>query len=223
MHNRGESMEDCIILNADSPSVRFLIDKDKRLAKVISKVGDIKIQLNKERYSFLVHEIIEQMLSIKAGAKIYERLLLLCKGNIAPEVIINLSDEQLKNIGTSSAKVKYIKGLTSAIIDKRLVLEDLENKTDIEVIKKLTSIRGIGTWTAKMYLIFVLNREDVLPYEDGAFLQSYRWLYNTEDVSVESIKKRCRKWKPYSSIASRYMYKALDLGFTKERFHLYRE
>lgn len=182
-------MNEYFVLNADSPSVRFLIDKDKRLAKVISKVGAIKIPLNVDRYSFLVHEIIEQMLSIKAGAKIYERLTLLCKGNIVPESIIKLSDEQLKNIGTSNAKVKYIKSLTSAIIDKSLVLEDLENKSDIEVMKILTSIRGIGTWTAKMYLIFVLNREDILPYEDGAFLQSYRWLYNTEDVSVESIKK----------------------------------
>lgn len=73
-----------------------------------------------------------------------------------------------------------------------------------------------------MYLIFVLNRPDVLPVEDGAFLQSYKWLYNTDDVSKQSIERKCHKWKPYSSIASRFMYRALDMGFTKEQFHLYK-
>lgn len=93
---------------------------------------------------------------------------------------------------------------------------------DADVIKQLTPIKGIGQWTAKMYLIFVLNREDILPIEDVAFLQSYKWLYKTNDVSKESIQKKCRKWKPYSSIAARYMYRALDIGLIKEEFHLYK-
>lgn len=63
----------------------------------------------------------------------------------------------------------------------------------------------------------------VLPYEDGAFLQSYRWLYKTDDCSPTSIKKKCSKWRPYSSTAARYMYRALDMGLTKKEFHLFKE
>ena len=103
-----------------------------------------------------------------------------------------------------------------------LVLEDLPDMSDTEVYKKLTKIRGIGSWTAKMYLLFVLDRQDILPIEDVAFLQSYRWMYKTDDVSKESVLKKCRKWKPYSSIAARYLYRALDMGLTKEPFHLFK-
>lgn len=91
----------------------------------------------------------------------------------------------------------------------------LETLPDREVIKYLTAIKGIGNWTAKMYLIFFLQREDVLPYEDVAFLQAYKWLYNTKVVKPESIGRRCRIWKPYTSIGARYLYRALDSGLTK--------
>lgn len=108
------------------------------------------------------------------------------------------------------------------MIEGDLNFKELEHLSDNEVISKLTSIRGIGTWTAKMFLIFVLDRQDVLPYEDQAFIQSYRWLYKREDCSKASVQKHCKKWHPYSSIAARYMYKALDLGLTKTEFHLYK-
>ena len=98
----------------------------------------------------------------------------------------------------------------------------LREMSDEAVIKKLTALRGIGMWTAKMYLIFVLDRQDVLPFEDGAFLQSYRWLYKTTDIAPVSVKKKCAKWKPYSSIAARYLYRVLDLGLTREEFHLFK-
>ena len=94
--------------------------------------------------------------------------------------------------------------------------------SDTEVIHEMTKIRGIGTWTAKMYLMFVLNRPDILPVEDGAFLQGYRWAYKTDDYKPASIAKKCKKRKPYSSIAARYLYRALDMGLTKEEFHLFK-
>lgn len=216
-------MEKTIILDKSSPEIEYLCKKDKRLAKVISMVGPLTYRVHDaDPFDFLVHEIIEQMLSIKAAAKIYSRLVTLCDGIICPNTINNLTLEQMRATGISTSKVSYIREITNQILSGQLSLLALQEMSDKEVIKYLTKIRGIGTWTAKMYLIFVLNRPDVLPVEDGAFLQSYKWLYNTDDVSKQSIEKKCHKWKPYSSIASRFMYRALDMGFTKEQFHLYK-
>lgn len=209
-------------LNLNTTSVQHLCKVDKRIAKVISLIGDIEYVPHSDGYAFLIHEIIEQMLSIKAGQKIYQRLSALCNDIITPTKISELSDEQLKSCGTSTSKVEYIKVITQAIASNDLILSDLTQLSDLEVMKQLTKYRGIGNWTAKMYLIFVLDRKDVLPYEDGAFLQVYKWLYKTEDISPKAIQKKCHKWKPYSSIAARYMYRALDLGLTKKEFHLFK-
>ena len=209
-----------ITLNKTSPEIQYLCSKDKHIAKVIDMVGEISYTTHNDGYAFLVHEIIEQMLSIKAGNKIYGRLLDLCGGNITPVQICSLTDEQIKSIGTSNAKVKYIKSISSAVISKSIVLSELDNDSDEVVYKKLTSLQGVGNWTANMYLMFVLNRQDILPYDDAAFLQSYCWLYNTKDKSKDSIIKKCKKWKPFSSIASRYLYRALDTGLTKVPFKL---
>lgn len=213
-----------IRLDFETPSIKHLCSKDKRLAKVISNIGPIEYSPHiSSPFSFLVHEIIEQMMSIKAGAAIYRRLESLCQGIVTPESISNLSTNELRSTGTSKAKAEYIRGISDAIITGSLRLSDLDDKSDNDVIKLLTKFRGIGTWTAKMYLIFVLDRQDVLPYEDGAFIQSFRWLYKTEDCSIENVKRKCKKWRPYTSIASRYLYKALDLGLTKKEFHLFKK
>lgn len=216
-------MPNVVTLDMNTPSVQYLCKKDKRLAKVIEMVGSITYELHDESpYSFMIHEIIEQMLSVKAGAKIYSRLEKLCDDEITPERISALSDAEIRSIGTSMAKVQYIRCITDAVVNGQLDFGVLQNWDDKTVIKKLTSFRGIGNWTAKMYLIFVLNRSDVLPYEDGAFLQVYAWAYNTSDFSPASIKAKCKKWKPYSSLAARYMYRALDEGLTKQKFYLFK-
>lgn len=215
-------MQKTVELNSNHPAIRYLCAKDKRLSKVISMVGEINYTVHEDGYSFLVHEIIEQMLSIKAGAKIYSRLVNLCEGDLSVEIISELTDEQIKSTGTSNSKVDYIRCVTEAITSGALNLSELEFLSDEVVYKRLISIKGIGSWTAKMYLLFVLDRQDVLPYEDVAFLQSYKWMYKTDDVSKDSVMKRCKKWSPYSSIAARYLYRALDMGLTKNEFHLYK-
>lgn len=215
-------MQDIITLDMDAPSVRYLCGKDKRLAKVIAMVGTITYSPHTDDYPFLVHEIIEQMLSIKAGQKIYARLASLCDGNVTPDKVAGLSDEEIGSIGTSKPKVSYIRNITDAYLAGEISREILAQKSDDEVTAALTKIRGVGNWTAKMYLIFVLNRPDVLPFEDGAFLQVYRWMYKTEDTSRKAVEQKCRKWKPYSAIAARFLYRALDAGFTKSEFHLFK-
>lgn len=211
-----------ILLNETSASIQFLCDKDKRFAKLFSIIGPINYEPHHDPYAFLVHEIIEQMLSVKVARKIYQRLEVLCGGTINPTTISSLSNEDIRGIGTSKSKVAYIRSLTDSVVSEKLDFEEIALLSDMDAISKLTSIRGIGTWTAKMFLIFVLDRQDILPYEDKAFLQGYGWLYKTNDTSQDAVVKKCKKWKPYSSIASRYMYRAVDLGLTKTEFHLYK-
>lgn len=214
-------MPEVITLDIGHPAIQYLRDKDERLAKVISMVGPISyVPHNDNTFAFLIHEIIEQMLSVKAGQKIYERLEILCGGDVSPEKINTLSDVEIRAIGTSSSKVKSIRNVTNAVLCGDLNFDEMKSLTDQEVTKKLTRLHGVGNWTAKMFLIFVLNREDILPLEDSAFLQSYRWLYQTEDISANSVKERCMAWKPYSSFAARYLYRALDNGLVKTEFHL---
>lgn len=216
-------MAEIRVINNDNQAVQYLCQKDKRLKKLISMVGKIEYYTHTDNpYEFIIHEIIEQMLSIKVGYVLFSRLKDLCNGSILPEEINHLSDEQLKSIGISNAKVKYIRSITNDISNGKITLNDFNNMTDDEIISSLTSVHGIGPWTAKMYLIFVLDRPDVLPFEDGAFIQSYKWLYKTENIDKKLIINKCQKWKPYSSVAARYMYRALDLGLTKEEFHLYK-
>ena len=212
------------ILDMNHPAVLYLCEHDRRLEKVIKVVGPIHYSLHGDNsYAFLIHEIIEQMLSVKAGQKIFARFAELCGGAISPDYVSKLSIEEIKEAGMSRSKARSILGLTTAIINGTIDLDSLCKMSDMEVIKQLTSIHGIGKWTAKMYLLFVLGRPDVLPYEDGAFLQTYRWLYNTLDCSPKAVEQKCRKWKPYSSVAARYFYRALDMGLTKTEFRLYKE
>ena len=217
-------MVQTVTLDENSLSIQHLCGRDKHLAKVIRMIGPISYELhNEDPYSFFVHEIIEQMLSVQSARRIYGRLEALCNGHVCIESICALSDEQIKSTGTSVAKVEYIRNVTEAIKSGYLDFKKMDAMPDNDVISLLTSIRGIGNWTAKMCLIFILYRQNVIPYEDGAFLQTYRWLYNTTDCSPQSVKKRCSKWTPYATVASRYFYRALDLGLTKDKFNLFKE
>lgn len=211
-----------IILNQETTSVKYLCQKDKRFAKIVSMVGPITYAPHDDPYVFVIHEIIEQMLSAKVANIIYSRLVNLCDGEISVQSISKLSDSEIKSIGTATSKVQFIRNFTDIIARDPLFFDRLKELPDKEVFKTLIAIKGIGPWTAKMYLIFVLDRQNILPYEDAAFLQAYGWAYKTSDFSAAAVQKKCKKWYPYSSIAARYMYKALDYGFTKEEFHLFK-
>ena len=115
-------MEAVVTLNENSPGVKYLCAKDKRLAKAISLVGTISYISHDDEYAFLIHEIIEQMLSIKAGRKIYERLESLCDGRITPQSVSELSDEAIRSTGTSNAKVSYIRNITDAVLSGYIFL-----------------------------------------------------------------------------------------------------
>ncbi len=212
-----------INLNNDHNAIIYLRRKDKRLSKVFDMVGPISYTTNDDYYAFLIHEIIEQMLSVKVANRLYERFEQLCSNTVTPDKVSTLTFDELKSIGISANKVRAIQSLTTSITSNNLDLSQLATVSSNQVMQQLTSIKGIGTWTAKMFLIFCLDHPDILPYEDAAFLQSYKWLYKTDDTDPAAVKSKCKKWHPYTSIAARYMYKALDLGLTKEEFHLYKQ
>lgn len=199
-------------------AIEHLKRADSRLGRVIEEIGDLQIgsyNPSNDEFHFLVREIVGQMISTGVRKVILQRLQDLCCNDICPETLNKLTVEQLRGIGLSNAKSGYILNLATLVSSKSIDFERINSLNDEEVIKELVKIRGIGAWTAKMYLIFYLQRENVLPYEDGAFLQAYKWLYNTKIVTPESISRKCRKWKPYQSIGARYMYQALDRGLTK--------
>lgn len=185
-------MPNMISLNQDTEAIEYLCKKDKRLAKVISTIGPITYPVHTDSYAFLIHEIIEQMLSVKAAAKIYDRLMELCDGNICVSAINQLSDEQIRGIGTSRSKVKYIRGLTDAIVSGYLNFKELETMNDAEVISKLTTLHGIGTWTAKMYLIFALNRQDVCLTKMWLFCKDMSGCIKQKTVQKQQSRKNAK-------------------------------
>lgn len=215
-------MSDIQVLNNQHPAVQYLCKKDKRLAKLIEMIGEIEYRIQPDCFARLVRSVINQMLSNKVAHIIGSRVADLCGGTITPESLLKLDREQLRRVGLSYTKADNILWIAKAALDGKLVFNNFSTMTDEEVMKELTRLRGIGNWSAKMYLIFTLDRKDVLPYEDVAFLQTYAWLYKTNDLKPATIIKRCKKWKPYSSIAARYFYYALDMGLTKKEFHLFK-
>ena len=210
-------MGDKLIISLTDDSIIHLKKRDKRLGALIAKIGDIECSIHEDPFSFVVEEIVGQMLSNKVADVICSRLYSLCGGRITPESLMPITVADLRSIGISNAKSEYILLFADAVRSGRIDLDVLPSLSDNEVLKELTALRGIGSWTAKMYLIFVLRREDILPLEDGAFMQSYKWLYGKEKPTKEEIIARGKRWSPYASIASRYMYRALDMGLTKEQ------
>ena len=216
----GEPLDDLIIrhFDTDSIEIQHLCKKDKRLAKMITLYGPLEYKVYSRPFEFMVNTIMGQMLSNKVAYVMRERMNILCNGEISPTGMAKLSYDEIHDIGLSQQKTKYIVSLTNEVVSGSFSFDELKLLTDAEITKKLTSLPGIGNWSAKMYLIFVLDRMNVLPYEDGAFLQAYKWLYDTSDISISSIQKRCKKWAPYSSLAARYLYRFLDDGYTKQKY-----
>ncbi len=199
-------------LTKDSKEIQYLCSKDKRLAKMISMVGDITYDLHGDSFVFFIQEIIEQMMSTKVARVLYQRLVDKCGGGPTPEQILEMPLEDIRTIGVSRRKAETMKGVADAIISGRLDLDHISEMSDEEIIRELVSIKGIGEWTAHMYLIFVLDRPDVLAYGDGAFLQVYSWMYKTDDISKKSVQKKCKKWSPYVSTAVRIFLSCIRYG-----------
>lgn len=185
---------------------------DPKMKQLIELIGDFNMCLNTGYFPSLVRSIVGQQLSVKAASTIWHRLTELCS-NINPEALLSFEDETLKSAGLSKPKVKYVKDLSEKILTKEIVLEGFASKPDEEIINDLTKIKGIGRWTAEMFLIFSLGRPDILAVDDVGLKRAIKWLYKLEDSpGKDEMILISEKWKPYRSVASLYLWEAINRG-----------
>jgi len=187
---------------------------DPVLAPIIKQAGLAKIAPHDNYYWELVDSIISQQLSVKAAATIEKRFIDLFGGKIPqPEQILDKSIEELRTAGLSQAKATYIQDLAGHVIDGKVVFNKLDRQSNEEIIKELTDVKGIGEWTAHMFLIFAMGRTDILPTGDLGIKNGIKMLYNLqEQPAPEDIRliAEHNNWHPYESIASWYVWHSLD-------------
>ena len=186
---------------------------DPILYAVIEKVGLFGPTKTDDYFSDLCECIVNQQLSDKAAATIFARFKKLFPGEkINPKSLLKLSDAQIRSCGTSNAKVGFLKDLAKKVLDCTLNLEKLNDLANHLVIEEVTKVKGIGPWTAEMFLMFTLGREDVFSHDDLGLRNAIKKLYKfRKDPSKKQIEKIINKWKPYSTYACRILWKSLEL------------
>ena len=194
----------------DSQAVQHLTQVDERLACLISTIGPYHLILREDYYESLINSILGQQLSASVAKVIRTRLLNIC-GELKPITLLNCPDKDLREIGISTPKIAYIKNLSLSILNGQLEIQSLDNLPDIEIINQLTKIKGIGRWTAEMFLIFSLGRLNVLSINDVGIQRGIKWLYQLENNPDELVlKKYGAAWSPYCTIASLYLWEVIN-------------
>ncbi len=191
-------------------AIKFL-KKDPNLAKIIYQVGKYRISLVKNPYRSLINAIITQQLSGAAADSISKKFQKLYQAYPKPIDVINTPDSKLRSAGLSQMKVAYIKDLSEKIQSKELRIRSLKDKSDEDAISHLTQVKGIGRWTAEMFLIFSLGRLDVLPVGDLGLKKGMQRLYCMPNLpEKEEIERIAEKWRPYRTVATWYIWKSLN-------------
>ncbi|MBI2617293.1 DNA-3-methyladenine glycosylase 2 family protein [Candidatus Gottesmanbacteria bacterium] len=175
------------------------------------RIGQVQIDSSSDHFINLCESIINQQLSEKAGATIFHRFQQAFKGKISPKNVASLSSERLRSTGISLSKIGYLKGLAKGVLEKKLVLEMLLDLPNEKVIEELTKIKGIGRWTAEMFLMFSLGREDIFSYGDLGLRRAIEKLYKLENPSKEHLGEISQKWSPYRTYACIVLWRSLKL------------
>lgn len=193
---------------------RLLLRRDPILASLIRQHGPCGLAQAQraDHFSALVRAIAGQQLSTKAAATIYARLLTLIPGGVpTPEHLAGLTDEQLRGAGMSRQKSASLRDLSEKVLSGLVDLEALSTMSDEDVITSLVRVRGIGRWSAEMFLIFRLHRPDVLPVGDLGILTAVQRAYGLRKrPTPDRLRKLGDAWKPYRSIACWYLWRSLD-------------
>jgi len=164
-------------------------------------------------FESLVEAIVSQQLSVKAADTIFKRFaaLTLEKQFPTPRQVLNLSTHKMRRAGLSRMKVSFIKDLAKKVLDKTVNLKEIDRWPDEKVMEHLTAVKGIGPWTAEMFLIFSLGRDDIFSYGDLGLRNAMQKLYKMKKAPTRAqAEKIVTKWKPYRSLASRYLWASID-------------
>jgi len=183
-----------------------LSQSDHVMAQLIATHGVCRIGTKRrDPFNILTTSIISQQLSVKAADTIEKRVRALVN-SFEPATVLTISHEALRGAGLSNGKAKYLHALATHVMDGKLDFGRLKKSHDEEVIDALTEVPGIGRWTAEMFLIFALKRADVLAMGDVALQRAVRNLYG----SRKSLEHAGKKWRPYASVASWYLWRSLE-------------
>ena len=194
-----------MVFDYGDEEVNYLKKKDKVLAAAIDTIGPIKRAVNPDLFSALVNSIVGQQISTKAHATIWERMQS-GLGEVTPETILACPDTQLQGFGISFKKAAYIKGAAERVVDGRLDIDALHQKSDEEICKELIQIDGIGRWTAEMLMLFSMQRPNILRFGDLAILRGMRMLYHHRIITKPLFEKYRRRYSPYGSVAGLYFW-----------------
>ena len=197
-----------------SRASRLLLRRDPILASLIRQHGPCRIAeaLRADHFSALVRAIIFQQLSTKAASTIHGRLVaLLPESRVTPHALAAVTEDQYRNAGVSRQKAMYLRDLCEKFTSGDVNLENVETLDDEGVIAALTKVKGIGRWTAEMFLMFRLHRPDVLPVADLGILTAVQKAYRLRQrPTPDRLRELAEAWKPYRSIACWYLWRSLD-------------
>ena len=201
-------------MSIDYPKARrILARRDPILRDLMRRQGPCGLadSQHTDPFQALVHAIISQQLSTKAAATIAARVDALLDGLPMPARVAAVSDAQLRSAGLSGQKVSYLRDLCARIADGSLPLDALDRMPDEEVIAELTRVKGIGRWTAEMFLMFRLHRPDVLPVGDLGIVKAVQRAYRLRTLpSPTRLLRLGESWRPYRSVACWYLWASLD-------------
>ena len=193
------------------PAIRHLRAQDPVLGAVIERLGPYCIEFRDPSFETLVRSIVFQQLSGKVARVIYDRLNGAVTGGMTPQGILRLRPEKMRRLGLSRQKTAYIRDLARQTVRGKIAFDTLPGMPDGEVIERLTSVKGIGVWTAHMFLIFALRRDNVLPTGDLGIRSAIRTIYGLPELpKPRDIEELARGWNPYCTVACWYLWRSLD-------------
>jgi len=193
-------------------AILHLKDSDPVLGRIIEGVGPYRIEYLPPNFDALAKSIIYQQLSGKAAQTIYLRVVEATAGRVLePEPLLALSEDQMRTLGLSRQKIAYLRDLAERTQGGAVSFERLTRMPDHQVMAELTSVKGIGEWTVHMFLIFALRRIDVLPKGDLGIRVAIKKAYEMPEIpSPAEVEEMGRAWRPYSTVASWYLWRSLE-------------
>jgi DNA-3-methyladenine glycosylase II len=195
-------------------AARMLAERDPVIARLLAETGPPRLGRPDESHlGTLVRAIVYQQLAGRAAAAIHGRLIAAVGGDVRPETLIALSDEQLRAVGLSRAKVASLRDLAEKVLDGTVVLAPrrLARQGDDEIVARLSAVRGIGTWTAEMFLLFQLRRLDVWPVGDLGVRRGYGLAWQVPTPTARELRPLGEPFRPYRSVAAWYCWRAAEL------------